>query len=673
MSHNSQEHQTEAFDVYSEEESLDSISTRDTAKRFVQYLEFDISKVTSLEFNFRNHSVLKRISAVLSLRWIIPNGVIVYSFLTTDNRGHSIRQYGGSLISYGYWSIDSPRRILDDSTCPYKLIKEKDDFIISIFGWRCYGIKGSFQPSKIQICLSFPLKSIILHVNKSYISNFIFFDGLASNLKLNGEDCDTNNVTCLYSDPTSNSSIALGVRQGLPIGIAFVESQLNIAEVVSRDFEILGEPTDGKIEADPEKVFRMYDVYTVDMSDFSELEITMDFLPVPLNDVRSICQFWLGERENRFETIIDKSLNKDIIYVRNYYTKGGKGSYFGKDNEILTANNGVKIRRFHKFRIVNHGNDIYSVFVNSKLMCKIQHVINRLAFECGFEFQILNKSMLSYDVSRVRRLVGFGSVREIKRDGQVLQLRNRDSVNNLQNVNIRDLPMVSRVSVENMRELADLFIPLPVQTSDDKVIDSTIPVESDNQIKPDVNESKTAAKPSKNFVSAQYSILSSDQLEKIMQNMCDYYQKRGVSKADCILLIYQMGVSFCTSRNSMSDPNNGILWKTEDGKVKRFSKSTHSKILNRMIDAPCNVERLLLRSRSDEILDLLRNKTLDWPKAQAIRRGVKPEYAYLACDFFDLKTTPLSEQEQMAMNSAQFYVQMRNKHKRAVVNVNQLL
>uniref|UniRef100_A0AAU6NE80 Minor coat protein n=1 Tax=Yam virus 1 TaxID=3123105 RepID=A0AAU6NE80_9CLOS len=166
--------------------------------------------------------------------------------------------------------------------------------------------------------------------------------------------------------------------------------------------------------------------------------------------------------------------------------------------------------------------------------------------------------------------------------------------------------------------------------------------------------------------------LGRDDMEEIFEKAKMFYMKRGLSSEQSELLIYQMGVSFCTSRNSIGDLNSHLVWTTEKGENIKIFKGYHVRLLTALCKTVCNVERLILKNKSKIILELLRSEILKLPLNHARKRGIKPQFAYLACDFLDLSGVNLSEEEQLALNSSMHYVLMKNKHKRSIVNVNQL-
>nr|UYO08063.1 minor coat protein duplication [Crinivirus sp.] len=448
MSLNSQDLQIEEWSEIEDNEEENQTVKDVKSNTFIQYFEISYKDFDNIEFDFKNFSKFSSLKAIFSIRFIIPNGVIVYSFNTAEIKGHSIQQHGGSLITYGYWIVDPPRKINADVSCPFKIFKTEADVMISLFGWRCYGIKGSFSPSKIQICISLPVNDYKLSKDKKYLSNYLIFEEFINNLKVNNNIYTIKSFFLLYSDRVRNYTHPLTLVKSLKL---------------------------------------------------SEIKDSSDLKILEMND----------------------QITKPI----------------------------------------------------------------------------------------------------------------------------------SNVAVEK-----------PANTVEVKPMEKPI----DNLVVQEIG-------PSKNFVTTNSSRISLDADSKIFEFAVSYYKAKGISAEDSKLLIYQMGVSFCTSKNAISDNNHYLIWKDNNGKAKRFYKSAHSRMLNSLIELPCNIERLLLRNRSDEILDLLRKKALEWPLNHAIRRGIKPEFAYLACDFFDLKKAVLSEQEMLALNSTQFYVQMRHKHKRVIVNVNQLL
>nr|WQG15658.1 coat protein minor [Lettuce chlorosis virus] len=162
------------------------------------------------------------------------------------------------------------------------------------------------------------------------------------------------------------------------------------------------------------------------------------------------------------------------------------------------------------------------------------------------------------------------------------------------------------------------------------------------------------------------------EIEDIFSKCVKHYVDRGFSPGQAELIIYQMGISFCTSKNSMGDLHSHLIWKREDGKSIRLKKCDHVKFLNSLSRRACNVERILLKYYSDRILELLKKGVLTPGYHHAKRRGVKQEYAYLVTDFFDYGKLRLSDQELQVMTSDFNYVLLKNKHKRSIVNVNQL-
>nr|WIA47371.1 minor coat protein [chieh-qua chlorotic virus]WIA47397.1 minor coat protein [chieh-qua chlorotic virus] len=166
--------------------------------------------------------------------------------------------------------------------------------------------------------------------------------------------------------------------------------------------------------------------------------------------------------------------------------------------------------------------------------------------------------------------------------------------------------------------------------------------------------------------------LTKTELKEVFDKALEHYIQRGFSKTQAELIIFQMGVSFCTSKNSVGDMHSHFIWQKENGNYVRIRKCEHVKMLLSLVRTPCNVERALLRQYSSRCLELLKEGKLVPGWTHAKKRGFKEEFAYLACDFIDPSHIKLSEEEKMAINSAQNYVLLKNKHKRSIVNVNQL-
>nr|QHB15122.1 minor coat protein [Lettuce chlorosis virus] len=199
---------------------------------------------------------------------------------------------------------------------------------------------------------------------------------------------------------------------------------------------------------------------------------------------------------------------------------------------------------------------------------------------------------------------------------------------------------------------------------------------------PPFPENKTPIKPSdvtdlsenvkSNIQAVERFKLYHTEIEDIFSKCVKHYVDKGFSAGQAELIIYQMGISFCTSKNSMGDLNSHLVWKRDDGKLIRLRKCDHVKLLNSLSRRTCNVERIVLRYYSDRILELLKKGALVPGFHHAKRRGVKQEYAYLVTDFFDYDKLRVSDQELQVMTSDLNYVLLKNKHKRSIVNVNQL-
>lgn len=270
---------------------------------------------------------------------------------------------------------------------------------------------------------------------------------------------------------------------------------------------------------------------------------------------------------------------------------------------------------------------------------------------------------------------------------------------NLNDKTVKPLVKAKPVSVTSIRKDLDLNIrdvndkpqPVPKPKEDDKP--KPKPKEEDKPNmdgKGDLDDSKSKAgkvveEPKENVIvnekresentklkSVERYSLTNNELKDVFEKAIEHYTKRGFSKAQSELIIFQMGISFCTSKNSVGDMQSHLIWQKEDGKHVRIRKNEHVKMLLSLVRTPCNVERALLRQNSPRCLELLKDGKLVPGWIHAKRRGFKEEFAYLACDFIDPSYIRLSEEEKMAINSAQNYVLLKNKHKRSIVNVNQL-
>lgn len=219
-------------------------------------------------------------------------------------------------------------------------------------------------------------------------------------------------------------------------------------------------------------------------------------------------------------------------------------------------------------------------------------------------------------------------------------------------------------------------VPKPSDNNDkpgesDKIKPNPTPSPVDIPIKPG-NVSDINFSVKSNIKGIERHRLFNLEIEDIFKKCVDYYVKLGFGEDQAELIIFQMGVSFCTSKNSIGDLTSHLIWEDSKGKLIRLRKSDHVKYMNSLTKFSCNVERLVLRYYSEKILNLLKNGSLVPASHHAKRRGVKQEFAYLVTDFFDYGKLKLSDQELQVLNSDMQYVLLKNKHRRSIVNVNQL-
>nr|WLT68068.1 minor coat protein [croton golden spot associated virus C] len=275
---------------------------------------------------------------------------------------------------------------------------------------------------------------------------------------------------------------------------------------------------------------------------------------------------------------------------------------------------------------------------------------------------------------------------------------------NLNNNSTINLKIGKALDFDNIKTIADFNIRENKSTSNTNH-ESTTTVSSVNlSVKPDINANiNTVLKPiegnntiSQTFesqVNAQVksvedieqtqstrskvksierSKLTVVEIEELFRKCCDHYLRKGFDEHQPELIIFQMGVSFCTSRNSIGDLVSHLIWERSDGKFVRIKKCDHVKLLNSLCKINCNIERVMLRHYSNRILTLLKAGLLTPAYHHANQRGIKSEFAYLVTDFFDYGKLKLSDQELQVLNSDMQYVLLKTKHRRSIVNVNQL-
>ncbi|UQV97403.1 minor coat protein [Pueraria lobata-associated crinivirus] len=473
------------MDIEDFHESIDGqIVTRADKFMWCQTHSLSIQDVSELKFKFTNNSDVFSSSFLFQVKIIIPDGNLIYEYKFNSTSSHTFKQAGGRTWSNAFDLIGSPRILRLGTTNDITFNKEGRDWILTINGFRYVKIKGVYNPSEMLISLSYPANEVQIDTSSVYITDFVRFKSLFSDLSLNGSDYQPKTIRTYLLNLGNNNVINMKI--GKPLEFLSVKSV--------NDFNIRKENNIPKPKPVPNP----------------------DFPP---------------EKEE-------------------------KSSPKPKPNPVIPP-----------------------------------------------------------------------------------------------------LPKPEEKKIEVVEETVKRPTP-PISSVD-------VPIKPGN-----VSEVNTAI-VSKIKGVERFKLYNAE-IEEIFQKCVEHYMKMGFDRDQAKLIIFQMGVTFCTSKNSIGNLTYHLIWEKSDGKLIRIKKCDHLRYMNSLIRFNCNVERIVLKYYSREIFELLKTGVLKPAFHHAKKKGVKSEFAYLVTDFLDPAVLKLSDEELQALNSDQVYVMLKNKHRRSIVNVNQL-
>ncbi|ADU25039.1 p77 [Diodia vein chlorosis virus] len=673
MSINSQQtsiEYTPEFDGDDEDQNLSGRASKLTFNQTFSFVGVDFKELT---FAVPYNDNVYRSATSFYVRINLKRGYVLYSCNFKDNANQSIKEINTGFWQSAYTIIEKPRQLKWNGDNSFSILKTSNGWEIKIKGWKCYLIKESFLPISLDLLLSIPLDGFMISKEKSYVSKFIDPSSIIKDCKVDGNYFDKwkidveiiNSIQKFSSKILTNIALSLGSFnniEDLDIREKEVDKSISLDDV---------KPTD--IVEDVRDVVRIY--HTTSMSSVSckRFSLLGRVSSVSHSNIRTIFQIWYGDSKNMLELLIDNSeKHKSNDVFRIFYTKDGKGKYQSNLDRVLTdvpLSDGYKV---YEIVLDFKNNDVIDVTAQRKFLYSLRLPIQTKFIRCGFEIQILDLNTKLFNTSNLKRIVGFGNIEKIIIDGSVANFTiDNIPLSNL-NVGAKDIKSKVEVALSNVKEVKDLFLPLPLPAESTPT--EVVPVEpsrNNNEVKTD-GDDIGGFKLNKNFISIRSSVLGKDTEDRLFNQMVEYYVRLGFPEDQAEFIIYQFAVSFCTSKNSTTDRKNFIHWRNKDGAIRILSKGKHSRLFQSLTNFPCNVERTVLAGRSDKILKLLRDRQLLWPYKNAEKRGIKPEFAYMACDFLKVDKAVLSEEEQLAITSQRMYVNLSNKHKRSIVSVNQI-
>lgn len=670
MSHKSQEtYELSTDDNDSSIESRD-LELRDVNAYYYQTLDFKVETLTSLDFNFQYHKVLPPLKSSFYVKFNTQNGSILYTLSLRDSTLHSIQNVGNVDPNVKYQIHVAPRRNYPGASIKYKIAKSQSEYSVSVNDWKCYSITGVSSIISIEAVIVFPINDLDIDKTKSLTCNRLEVSDYLKDLRVNTLNHTDHSKRCMLLLDNGRTSIIMKEIGVVRLQDGFDTNKLNISVIKEVIPDELPDIVNGNVEDSVDPYVILSEDYDICKNSFKSCDVSCKFRFFKSDFLKQNARLSYGDNLTRISLSVERDLHSADNQVRIHYNKHNKGAYLEDSFKYVDESPGGNEENSITFGLSLRENDVIDLKINNKIFRSVRLKISTFQLSFNIELQLRSSLMKLYKHLPVKNITGLGGLDKVIVDDKHQNYQLKIFKETGTKIYLKHDTRKSKIDVYQIKTIKDIF------DDNSKVVEVTEIIEEDGKTTSSSGSSNSIlpVEPSlsKNFVRSSTSILSQKRDEEIFNRAKKFYVDVGVPPEDVELLIFQMAVSFCTSKNSMGDSSSALFWKTRDGNISKFLKSSHSRLLNSMSKIPCNVERILMRNRSEKILGLLRSKRLEWPFNQAIRRGLKPEYAYMACDFLDLKNLQLTEGEQLAITSVSMYSNLRNKHKRTIVNVNQI-
>nr|QTP76590.1 CPm [Potato yellow vein virus] len=651
------------------------ISLRNLKHFIVQSYLFDLTKCKTITFTYPYSKLLFDSRAILSLKFKLNQGYILYQFNPTNATGHSFKQLDTSWFSNAFLTLAKPRALRYQQDNEFSVEMDGGNCTLGILGWKCYKIFSSFQPTSVEVRLILPCSEFdqssqsslqALKIPPSAFMNNVLVDRISNPLSL---------YQYVILDQNSKIVSKLAVYGDADLSKGLSCTSLQIRPIQQKDAELPDISSSENVEFDESNDFRLYKTYELKSAFSKSLVFLCKVFCLNVDHINSHVQIWYGDEKRKLEPLVRMTGSNKELTFQLFYIKDGRGRYiddFQKSIPISVDKEGYAEVRLG---ILTNGKDSFHVVANDLKIGPISFNLRGGNISFGSEWLIKKKDLGTLDPSSRRRITDIFKYVRCFVDGDEKKLDISKTAENHYQGNASAISNIGDLSVFRIKHVTDIFKPKEKEQPEKPVIipekQPTIQPEGEKEVVK-VQTDQNVDRRNKNLVVINSGDFSKQEAEKIKSELEKFYMKQKVLREDVDDLVLQLGVSFCTSKNSMSDSHSYVVWRCEDGKNRRFYKNRHSKFLNMTFgESPRNVERIYLRSRSAEILEKLRNRVLVWPKTHANKRGLLPEYAYLACDFFKFEDVALSDSERLALNSPNTVISLKNKYRRNIVNVNQ--
>nr|CDG34551.1 minor coat protein [Tomato infectious chlorosis virus] len=523
---------------------------------------------------------------------------------------------------------------------------------------------------KVELWISFSLdignkyvkgKSAIKSVDCSNLISKRLVDGVVPQLT------STHSFLKIGSDtssikPVKNDVLIEKIKTFEDILVAAVEDHKDIEEDRSK-YE-LPDVTSEFQQEDKIKQVRLYDVLDCGGKSFSTLTINAKFKPFKFVDMVNLLQLWYGDsKSNNLELLIryDES-QRDRLTLQLMYTKNGRWRMFEEkkvtlDEQQLNKDDGSISFGLRKTK------NTYVVVHNGKTLYSFDHAIRNNSLKVGFEFQIPVIIFQKYSSETLKRPVGYGKIVEILIDGIPIKYNSNLMLEDNSNINIMNMKTLDTISSDNAKNVREMFSRKrdPDQENNNvEIVDIDKP-----------NEKNRPSLICQNFIGE-----ISDNYLRSLRNKCEKkLEGLGVPKNLTFQVLCQLSMTFSTSRECASKQDQFLKVITSDNKssIVVNKKDVYQSIeKDIMTHRKYNLERMMLRESSKEVLDLLREGKLTVNSRTALKLGFLSEKSYLCCDFLYYNRVLLTEVEKSAVSLSLNKLSNLNKSKRTLVNVSQI-
>nr|ASE04580.1 minor coat protein [Tomato chlorosis virus] len=632
----------------------------------------DLALVRSADFDSTLYS--------LFVRFVIKEGNVRLKIDFKNNWEVTMQQVRLSGWFAAFGKIEKPKTARLGWSYPIKIFKDAGEVIVSVNGWRCYKIYSGYPVDRIDLVLAAPVRDVTADLKRPLVCDYVNFHDVFTLIKCKNSDINLPTPSLIFNDATSKINIDVSPSTRKQISSIKSENDLNLKnpeepKPIVPDIPI--SEVEYQSQSDPSTVFRLYYTWRVD-KDFQKSVESKIFFPnlFPTN-FTILQQLWYGTTAGNVETFVEMDMGKRNLDIGVAAWKDNSFGHFKVDKFALSKLSTTP-GRFIDHKIEKDDKGLLVVSIDNIVLVRTNKPIINPSIQIGWEFHLPWDVVRKFGVGNLAKFTDIIKPNFIKYDGVELPLVQTDTLENDRSKSGHKLSFVNLKSFRHITSASDFFHEAPPPSeSDNKTWEDKTQTEMDIKKEETLPTSDGASHtdlPSEKsqFVAANHYLLSTTEDRNIFKAAVDRYTGLGFSKDQAVLIIYQLGITFGTSRNCCSDNSSFLVWNTDAGVQVIIRKGAHSRFLNSLVKYPCNVERLILRRRSSEILTLLRNKKLAYPDRLARKKGVSHGFTYMACDFLDYTAVTLTQEEQLTLNSVVQYVRLHNKHRRSIVNTSQL-